>query len=140
VLLNPDNQNGGGTDFISWVALLKSCTSFESYCQTYTADLRPERIIEFLLLNPELPRSVRFAADVIQSSLQTLTEITGATKAGKAERLAGRLRATLDYARIDEIIGDNVHSFLENILGQWAQIHTAVHQQYINYSIETALA
>jgi uncharacterized alpha-E superfamily protein len=140
VLYNPAVQITVGMDYISWVALLKSCTSFESYCHTYTADLHPERITEFLLLNPELPRSVRFAAGVIQSSLQTLAKITGAAKTGRAERLAGRLRATLDYAQIDEIMADNVHVFLEGIQRQCASIHTAVHQQYIAYSIEVALA
>jgi uncharacterized alpha-E superfamily protein len=68
-----------------------------------------------------------------------LAKITGSTKIGRAERLAGRLRATLDYAHIDEIMADNVHAFLENIQRHCAQIHTAVHQQYINYPIEAAL-
>jgi uncharacterized alpha-E superfamily protein len=140
VLLNPTNQVAGGMDYISWVALLKSCASFESYCHTHTADLRPEWITEFLLLNPDLPRSVRFSAGAIQYSLQKLAKITGSTKVGRAERLAGRLRATLDYAQIDEIMADNVHAFLDNIQRQCAQIHTAVQQQYIAYSIETALA
>ncbi|HKX29518.1 MAG TPA: alpha-E domain-containing protein [Blastocatellia bacterium] len=140
VLHDHSSQARVGLDYISWVALLKSCSSFEPYCQFYTADLRPERITEFLLLNPELPRSVRFAAEVIQSSLQTLAKITGAAKTGRAERLAGRLRATLDYAQIDEIMADNVHAFLESIQRQCASIHTAVHQQYIAYSIELALA
>ena len=139
VLLSPANQVTGVLDYISWVALLKSCTSFESYCRTYTADLRPEWITEFLLLNSELPRSVRFATDIIQSSLQTLAQITGPNKPGRAERLAGRLRATLDYAQIDEIMTENVHAFLENVQRQCAHIHTAIIQQYIAYSIETAL-
>jgi uncharacterized alpha-E superfamily protein len=139
-LHKPADQVRMGLDYISWVALLKSCSSFEPYCQTYTADLRPERITEFLLLNPELPRSVRFAEEVIQSSLQTLAKITGAAKTGRAERLAGRLRATLDYAQLDEIMADNVHAFLESIQRQCSSIHTAVHQQYIAYSIEMALA
>ena len=139
VLLSPDHQVTGVMDYISWIAMLKSCTSFESYCQAYTADLRPERITEFLLLNSELPRSVRFAAGAIKYSLQALSKVTGSTKVGRAERLAGRLGATLDYAQIDEIMADNIHAFLDNIQRQCAQIHTAVHQQYINYPIEAAL-
>jgi uncharacterized alpha-E superfamily protein len=137
-------QSAGEQDYISWVALLKSCASFESYCQTYTADLRPARIAEFLLLNPELPRSVRFAAERIETSLQAVARLTGARQngrmAGRAERLAGRLRATLDYSQVDEIMADNVHNYLENIQRQCAQIHLAVHQQYIAYSVEAALA
>jgi uncharacterized alpha-E superfamily protein len=133
-------QTGGDTAYISWVALLKSCTAFEAYCQAYTADLRPERIAEFLLLNAESPRSVRFAADHIESSLQAIAKLTGKHKAARAERLAGRLRATLGYAQVDEIIADNLHAYLESIQRQCAQIHTAVQQQYIAYAVDVAIA
>jgi uncharacterized alpha-E superfamily protein len=139
-LLDSHGQSAGGQDYISWVALLKSCTAFEAYCQTYTADLRPERIAEFLLLNPELPRSVRFAAERIETSLQAVARMTGSRRTGRAERLAGRLRATLDYSQVDEIMADNIHVYLENIQRQCSQIHLAVHQQYIAYSVEAALA
>lgn len=139
-LLNQGDQTSVGQDYISWVALLKSCTSFEAYCQTYTADLRPERIAEFLLLNPELPRSVRFAVDTIHSSLEALAKLSGARKTGRSQRLAGKLRATLDYAQVDEIIADDIHSFLQNIHRQCSLIHTAVQQQYIAYSVDTAMA
>ncbi len=140
VLLKQGEQAAGGHDYLSWVALLKSCTSFEAYCQVYTADIRPERIAEFLMLNAESPRSVRFAAEAIQKSLETLVQLTGSRQAGRAQRLAGRLRATLDYAQVDEIMADNIHAYLDNIQRLCAQIHSAVQQQYITYSIETALA
>jgi uncharacterized alpha-E superfamily protein len=142
VLLKPTKTDTGALaqDYISWVALLKSCTSFESYCQVYTADLRPERIAEFLLLNAESPRSVRFAAETIQTSLERLAKLTNAQRSGPAQRLAGRLRATLDYGQVDEIIADNIHVYLESIQRQCLQIHTAVQQQYISYPIESALA
>ena len=141
-MLDPANQTeqAGGTNYISWVALLKSCTAFEAYCQAHTADLRPERIAEFLLLNAESPRSVRFAADQIEISLQAIARLTGKHKVARAERLAGRLRATLDFAQMDEIIADNLHAYLENIQRQCAQIHTAVQQQYIAYAVDVALA
>src|SRR5262249_35932812 len=146
-LLDSPGQSAGGQDYVSWVALLKSCAAFEAYCHTYTADLRPERIAEFLLLNPELPRSVRFAAERIETSLQAGARLTNARQTGRAERpagragrLAGRLRATLDYSQVDEIMADNVHNYLEHIQRQCAQIHLAVHQQYIAYSVESALA
>ena len=35
--------------------------------------------------------------------------------AGRAERLAGRLHASLDYGQVDEILSDNPHRFLEGI-------------------------
>ena len=44
-----------GADDLDWVGLLSSCSAFEAYCKVYTADLKPERVAEFLLLNPEFP-------------------------------------------------------------------------------------
>ena len=58
---------------------------------------------------------------------------------GRADRLAGRLCASLDYGQIDEIIGD-LPGYLRDIVRQAGSINTAVHQQYVAYPIEQALA
>ncbi len=126
-------------DYMSWVGLLRSCASFESYCKVYTANIQPNRIAEFLLLNVETPRSIRFAATMIQSALQSITKITSVRNAGRVERLAGRLRASLDYDQIDEIMGGSLHSYLENIQFQCRQINDAIYQVYITYPIDVAL-
>ncbi len=41
------------SQYFEWIGLLRCCTSFEAYCTVYTAELAPERILEFLLLNRE---------------------------------------------------------------------------------------
>ena len=127
-------------DYMSWVGLLRSCASFESYCKVYTANIQPSRIAEFLLLNAETPRSLRFAATMMQGALQSITKITTVRNAGRVERLAGRLRASLDYDQIDEIMSGSMHSYLENIQFQCRQINEAVYQVYITYPIDVALA
>jgi uncharacterized alpha-E superfamily protein len=55
------------------------------------------------------------------------------------ERLAGRLRASLDYYQIDEILGDDMHEYLEGIQRQCALIHSGLYQVYLAYPIEVAL-
>ena len=47
-------------EYVEWVGLLRSCCAFEAYCRHYTADLRAERIAEFLILNAHFPRSIRY--------------------------------------------------------------------------------
>lgn len=132
--------NSSSLDYLSWVCLLKSCAAFESYCKVYTAQLQPERIAEFLLLNAESPRSIRFAASMIQDALQTIGRVTGTRSANRVERLAGRLRAALDYDQIEEILEGSMHGYLENIQHQCRQIHNAIYQVYITYPIDVALA
>lgn len=131
-------------DYLEWVGLLKSCTAFEAYCKVYTASLRPDRIAEFLLLDRNCPRSLRFAADCVQSALKALPRTSSSTYRGPdiglAERLAGRWQAALDYGHVDEIMAENIHAYLANIRRQCTQIHAAIQQTYISYPIETALA
>ncbi len=126
-------------DYLSWVELLRSCASFEAYCKVYTAALRPARIAEFLLLNAEAPRSIRFACAMMQGALQAIAKSTGVRNPGRAERLAGRLRAMLDYDQIEEILSGDIHAYLESIQHQCALIHNGIYQAYIVYPIEIAL-
>jgi uncharacterized alpha-E superfamily protein len=124
---------------VEWVGLLRSCSALEAYCRCYTADLRPERIAEFLLLNAEFPRSVRFAAARIEASLRAIAQLTGRAAGGRPDRLAGRLHASLDYGQVDEILDDDLHAYLQGVERHCTQIHAASAQTYLRYSIESAL-
>jgi uncharacterized alpha-E superfamily protein len=128
------------SNYLDLVGLLKSCTAFEAYCKVYTADLNPERIVEFLILNADFPRSVRFAAEMIQAALNAIAELAQTRRNGRANRLAGRLRASLSFSHIDEIMDSGLRPYLNDIQGQCAQIHTALYQQYVTYPIEVALS
>ncbi len=126
-------------DAIDWVALLKSCTAFEAYCKVYTADVQPAQVAEFLLLNADSPRSIRFAADQVQTSLAQIGQFAGTRHVARVNRLAGRLRAQLDYGQVDEIIGDDLLRFLSQIRQQCSAVHDAIYRAYISYPIDQAL-
>jgi uncharacterized alpha-E superfamily protein len=125
-------------DYLEWVGLLRSCSAFEAYCKVYSANMQPDRIAEFLLLNAESPRSIRFAVSMIQNDLQAIARATNARRTLRVERLAGRMRAALDYDQIEDIL-DNIHPYLENIQNQCQHIHNAIYQTYIFYPIDAAL-
>ena len=133
----PD-QSVENEEYLEWVGLLKSCAAFEAYCKTYTADLRPLRVAEFLLLNPGFPHSVRFSVDMVHAALRAIGELTE-RKAEQPLRLAGRLRATLSFSQIDEIMASGPNAYVDSIRWQCAQAHTAIHQVYFDYSVESAL-
>lgn len=137
--LGEDEYEGEPLDYLSWLGLLRSCASFEAYCKVHTAVIRPARVVEFLLLNAEAPRSVRFASVKMQDDLQAIARATSTRNAGRVERLAGRLRASLDYYQIDEILSDDMHEYLEGIQRQCLLIHSGLYQVYFSYPIEVAL-
>lgn len=130
----------GVSAYLDWTGLLKSRTAFEAYCQEYTADLRPDRILEFLLLNAEFPQSIHFSVARLQAALRAIARSAGGRGEAEIERLAGRLYATLGYAQIDEILAGDLQSFLRGIQRQCAQIHAALHRLYLAPPLESVLA
>jgi uncharacterized alpha-E superfamily protein len=62
-LLDLPEREHSGYQYLELVGLLRCCTSFEAYCQVYTADLSPDRILEFLLLNRDFPHALRYSID-----------------------------------------------------------------------------
>lgn len=126
-------------DFMEWVGLLKCFTAFEAFCKVHTADLRPERVIEFLLLNPEFPHSVRFAVDAMEKALKAIDDATETKRAGLPNRLIGKLKSDLSYSHIDEIMETGLSDYLDGIQKQSGRIHNAIYDVYISYPIEKAL-
>ncbi len=123
---------------MEWIGLLRSCSSFEAYCKVYTAEMRPERVAEFLLLNAEFPHAVRFGVERLRRSLEGVHEATASRKSDRLAKLAGRLAAALSYTPIEEIMS-NLHEFSVGIRRMCGQIHAGVYQVYITYPIEAAL-
>lgn len=129
-----------GNEYLEWMGLLRSATAFEAYCKVYTADLSPEWILEFLLLDEEFPHSLRFSIDSLQNALSAIQRESGKSRADQLRRLAGRLQGTLSYSGIEEILSQDIVAYLRNIQVQCREIHNTIYELYIDYSIQTALA
>jgi uncharacterized alpha-E superfamily protein len=122
------------------VGLLRCCTSFEAYCQVYTADLSPDRILEFLLLNPDFPHAIRYCVDGARQAIVGIQESGGRRPPEELTSGIGRLHAMLGYTTIGEILSGNPGAFLHNIREQCMRIHELMYHYYIHYSIQSALA
>src|SRR5579864_9326101 len=137
VMLDAYFDVGKHPDDLDWVGLLSSCAAFEGYCKACTAELRPERIANFLLLKAEFPYSVRYSVDRMHEALTGISALSLSRRTENVERLIGRLRSKVTYAQIDEIIG-GLHRYLDAIIDQCRELHAAVHELYIDYPIEVA--
>ena len=128
-----------GADYLEWVGLLRGCAALEAYCKRYTAEIRPMRVAECLLLNPDFPHSIRFAVDRINAALNLIGDLTE-RRAKLPTRIAGRLRAQLSFSQIEEIMAESVPAYLQSIRNECAEIHAAIHGIYFDYSIDAELA
>jgi uncharacterized alpha-E superfamily protein len=129
-----------GNEYLEWMGLLRSATAFEAYCKVYTADLTPEWILEFLLLDQQFPHSLRFSIDSLQCALEAIQDETAKKRTEALRRLAGRLQALLSYSSVDEILNQDVVAYLRNVQAQCRAIHDMIYELYVDYSIQTALA
>jgi uncharacterized alpha-E superfamily protein len=126
-------------EYLEWVGLLGGCVALEAYCKAHTAEIRPLRVAEFLLLNPEFPHSIRFAVDRVNAALHLIGDLT--QRSGKLPtRIAGRLRAQFSFSQIEEIMAEGIHPYLQNVRKECSEIHSAIHDIYFDYSIEAELA
>lgn len=135
----PADQPVDSAEYLSWVGLLRGCAAFEAYCKAHTAEIRPLRVAEFLILNPDLPHSIRFSVDRINAALHIIGDLTE-RREKTPSRIAGRLRAKLSFSQIEEIMADGVAGYLGSIRSECAEIHGAIHQIYFDYSVEAELA
>src|SRR5271155_3389305 len=127
-------------EYLEWIGLLRTCTAFEAYCKVYTADLTYERILEFLLLDPEFPHSIRYSIDRLYRSLDHIQQESHGHQATELMRVSGKLQASLGYGQISEILAQDPARYLRRILEQCRQIHDLVYEVYIQYSVQAALA
>jgi uncharacterized alpha-E superfamily protein len=125
--------------YFDWLVLLKFCTAFEPYSRAYTAQIRPDKIAQFLMFDAEFPHSVRFAIDRVVDSLQRVASSAPPARRASVERLAGRLKATVDFGQVDELMGGGIVPFLADVTRQCEAIHESVHLAYISYGAETVL-
>ena len=139
VYVSPPQEDGpkfAAPGYFDWISLLKQCTGFEAYCKVYTAQISPRKIAEFLIFDPEFPHSIRFAVDKVQSALEQIAPGAPQTRRAACARMAGRLKAFVDFGSMDEIVAGGIQPFLASILKQCEAIHDSVYKTYISYGLE----
>jgi uncharacterized alpha-E superfamily protein len=139
-LFNPQEREGSGYQYLELVGLLRCCTSFEAYCQVYTADVVPDRILEFLLLNRDFPHAIRYCVDGIRDAIDSIQHTGGRRAPEELTSGIGRLHAMLGFTTVNEILSGDTPAFLHNIREQCLRIHELIYRYYVHYSIQSALA
>jgi uncharacterized alpha-E superfamily protein len=139
-LFELSEREHSGYQYLELVGLLRCCTSFEAYCQVYTADLSPDRILEFLLLNRDFPHAIRYTVDGIRHAIESIQRTGGRRSPEELTSVIGRLHAMLGYTTIGEILAGDTAAFLHSIREQCMRIHELIYRHYVQYSIQAALA
>ncbi|MCT8266241.1 alpha-E domain-containing protein [Afifella sp. JA880] len=114
-LLLPDHQAvGGAIDTYQWETILRAVSAQRSYRHIFHEDYRPWRVAEFLILRPEMPRSLRFCYDWLNVTIDGLIE-----RRHPELSAAALIRSThqlLKSSQMDDIFQAGLHEFLTDFI------------------------
>lgn len=111
-------------------SLLRICSAHDAYLRTYHDQIDPDCVVQYLVLDADFPRSIRYG---IESCQRSLREVSGAGEDAygtEAERLLGRLESELRYLEVSEIFARGLSRFLEELLRTYDRVGEEIHQAY----------
>ncbi len=125
----PTAAQTGGT--LQWSAILRSCSSHDAYRKFYVAQVEPDKVVEFLILNEFFPRSIRFCAQALNDALRRISGCKEEHFTNQAEKLTGRLVAELNYSALEDIKTVGMHQYMDELQIKLNTIGEAIFKTYL---------
>ncbi|WP_299489490.1 alpha-E domain-containing protein [Acaryochloris sp. IP29b_bin.137] len=133
ILLPSVEDVGTPIDELGWIALLKSTSAYEMYRKRSRRHLiTPAEVADFLILDAEFPRSIRFCLIQVERSLHLISGSPIGTWHNPAERSIGRLRSELEYLTVEDIIEGGMHQFLDRLQKQMNQVDQEIFKTFLD--------
>ena len=131
VLLPGTSWVGSALDTQHWESILRSVSAHRSYRWVYDVRYKPANIVDFLVLNPRMPRSLAFCATTIVDNLRYLERDYGIrhTCHDTAEETLSRLKAT----SATDIIDHGLHEFLVQFISGNNKLGSEIAEAYRFY-------
>ena len=118
-------------DDIQWAALLKSASAFEPYRRKYHK-IEYDKIIEFLVTDRTLPRSVKYATN---RAFEMLNQIDNSMGTESLRKLSD-LNQDLDVISVAEIKQQGLHEYIDLIQKRLNDVGEAIYKDFflLNFS------
>jgi uncharacterized alpha-E superfamily protein len=116
---------------LEWAAVLRSCSAWDAYKSIYGSEVQPQSVAEFLLLNANFPRSLRFCVVELNRALRQISGAAEGYFRNDTDKLAGRFLAELQFSTIDEIFERGLHQYLDDAQVKLNNIGAALFNTYI---------
>ncbi|GGB27128.1 hypothetical protein GCM10011505_05510 [Tistrella bauzanensis] len=130
ILLPPEEAVGGAVDEYQWMSILRAVSANRSFHWLYRTNVRPWLVAEFLILRPEMPRSLIACVREVDHQLDQLAKLYG--RRAECHRLAGQLHAQLTYGRTEDIFQAGLHEFLTDFIMRNARLGDEIQRCYLS--------
>lgn len=116
VLLPHSELVGGEIDSVQWAAILRSVSAHRSYRWVYKDSYKAWRVADYLILNRQMPRSLRSCYEEIVPALDELGRFYGA--ADGCQSLARETLGLLAGGDMTTIFQSGLHEFLVEFIAR----------------------
>jgi uncharacterized alpha-E superfamily protein len=128
-MLLPENQFvGGGIDNAQWATILRSVSAHRSFHWVYKSSLNPWNVADFLILNSQMPRSLRFCYEDISNALHGLSTFYG--QMSPALAAAEEIRSELETSDINRVFQGGLHEFLLDFIARNNRLGETISTSY----------
>ncbi len=131
VLLPRATLVGGDLDIQQWTLILRAASAHRAYRHVYHDRYKAHNIADFLILRPEMPRSLVFCAGFVKQNIDLLSDFYGRTEC--CNQAADDLLAMVANANMDEIFASGLHEFLTEFIARNNQVTDALSRSYNFY-------
>jgi uncharacterized alpha-E superfamily protein len=128
-ILLPEGEAIGGTvDRDQWTTILQTVSAVNAYRWLYREGLKPWSVAELLILRREMPRSIAASAEEAVLHLNALGNKTGFQ--GEADRLARLRHARMGDVKIEAVVKQGLHEYLDQSIAETAALDRAISRQF----------
>jgi len=131
LLLPKAEDVGTSIDVVRWSSLLKSADALGMYRRTH-GRIEPNKVAQFLILNPIFPRSIRFCVNQVQECLEKMRKSEFDAGELPSEVLVAQLATRLNTVSIEEIIEQGMHAFIDQFQGAINQLGNTIYADFFN--------
>jgi uncharacterized alpha-E superfamily protein len=128
-ILLPHNQAiGGDIDTYQWETILRSVSAHRSYRHVFHDTYRGVNVADFLILRPEMPRSLRFCYDWLADTVDGLCSQYG--KRHRSSEMIGETREMLRTIALSTIFAGGLHEFLTEFIARNDRLNDQISADY----------
>lgn len=135
VLLPDPADVGSVVDDLLWAALLHSVSGYEMFRRRHGRIL-PESVVDFLVLDREFPRAILFCLLRAEESLLAISGTPLGSFRNPAEKSLSRLRSTLAYSNVEDIVTKGLHEFLDNLQTGLNRIGEGIFESFFTLDVQ----
>jgi len=119
----------------TWVSVLRAAGAHDTYLRTHRGVLDANRVIEFMLLDRQFPRSAFYSLKLAEHSLDELMNgLSDRAGAGaEARRLLGRARSELEFVRPGALL-DSLENRLAGLQATCRDVGEALALRYFRFA------